>query len=82
MRGLGIDKNISISDTILILTLVLRLGFMSSHLTAVKLFPVNLRAITGPPNMSLLLEAKSTPALIIEPRLILVAHTDDIRWYI
>ena len=45
-----------------------------------KLLPVNARAITGPPKMSLLLEAKSMPALIIKPRLILVAHTDDLGW--
>ena len=31
--------------------------------------------------MSLLLEAKSMPALIINPRLILVAHTNDLGWY-
>ena len=32
--------------------------------------------------MSLLLEAKSTPASIIKPRSMLVAHTDDLSWYI
>ena len=32
--------------------------------------------------MSLLLEAKSMPALIIEPRFILVTYTDDLGWYI
>ena len=32
--------------------------------------------------MSLLLEDKSTPALIIKPRIILVAHTDDLGWCI
>ena len=47
-----------------------------------KLFPVNPEAITGPPKMSLLLEAKSMPALIIKPRFILVTHTDDLGWYI
>ena len=36
--------------------------------------------ITGPPKMSLLLEAKSMPALI-KPRFILVTHTDDLGWY-
>ena len=51
---------------------------MSSHLTVNKLFPVNPSTITGPPKMSLLLEAKSMPALIIKPRLILAAHTDDL----
>ena len=45
-----------------------------------KLFPVNRRAITGPLKMSLLLETKSTPALIIKLRLIVV--TDDFGWYI
>ena len=30
--------------------------------------------------MSLLIEAQSLPALIIKPRLILVAHTDDLGW--
>ena len=76
MRRLGIHKNIPVSDTKL--TLGLRVGFISSHLTADKLFPVKPRAITGPPKMSLLLEAKSMPALIIKPRLIFVAHTDDL----
>ena len=47
-----------------------------------KLFPVNPRAITGPPKMSVLLEANSMPALIIKPRFILVTHTDDLGWYI
>ena len=41
------------------LTLGLRVGFISSHLAADKLFPVNPRAITGPPKISLLLEAKA-----------------------
>ena len=36
----------------------------------------------GPPKMSLQLEAKSMPALIIKPRLILVMHTDGISWNI
>ena len=80
MRGLNVHKNIPASITKL--TLGLRLGFISSHLIADKLFPVNPRAITGPPKMSLLLEAKSMPALIIKPRFILVTHTDDLGWYL
>ena len=36
---------------------------------------VNPRVINGPLKMSLLLEAKSTPALNINPMLILVVHT-------
>ena len=76
MRGLDIHKNIPVSVTKL--TLGLRVSFISSHLTANKFFPVNPRAITGLPKMSLLLEAKSMPALIIKPRLILVAHRDDL----
>ena len=76
MRRLGIHKNIPVSGTKL--TLGLRLCFTSSHFTVNKLFPVNPRAITGPPMMSLLLEAKSMPALIIKPRLNLVANTDDL----
>ena len=36
----------------------------------------------GPPKMSLLLGAKSMPALMIKPRFILVTHTDDLGWYI
>ena len=80
MRGLNVHKNIPVSITKL--TLGLRVGFISSHLTAGKLFPVNPRAITGPPKMSLLLEAKSMPALIIKPRFILVTHTDDLGRYI
>ena len=75
-----IHKNIPVSVTKP--TFGLRVGFISFQLTADKLFPVNLRAITGPPKMSLLLEAKSMPALIIKLRLILVAHMDDLFWYI
>ena len=80
MRGLYIHKNRSVSVTKL--TLGLRVGFTSSHLTANKLFPVNQGVITGPPNMSLLLKAKSMPALIIKPRLRLLTYTDDLGWYI
>ena len=60
----------------------LSVGFISSHLTADKLFPVNRRVIAGPLKMSLLLEAKSMPALIIKSRLIHVTHKDDPGWYI
>ena len=74
MKRLGIHKNILVSGTKA--TPGLRVGFISSHLTVDKLFPVNPRAITGPPKMSLLLVAKSMPALIIKPRLILLAHLD------
>ena len=59
-----IHKNeIPISDTKLTVGRIG--GFISSHLTADKLFPVNIRAITGPPKISFLLEVKSTAALII-----------------
>ena len=75
-----IYKNIPVSVTKLMLGL--RVSSISSHLTADKLFPVNPRTITGPPKMSLLLEAKSMLALIIKPRLILVTHSDDLGWYI
>ena len=78
MRGVNVHMNVSFSGTKL--TLGLRVGFISSHLTVDKLFPVNLRAITVPPKMSLLFEAKSMLALIIKPRLILAAHTDDLGW--
>ena len=78
MRGLNVHKNIPVSNTKL--THGLRVGFISSHLIADKLFPINPRAITGPPKMSLLLEAKIMPALIIIPRFILVMHTDDLGW--
>ena len=67
MRRLGIHQNIPVSGTKL--TIGLRVGFIGSHLTLDKLFPVNPRAITGPPKMSFLLEAKIVPALIIKPRL-------------
>ena len=80
MRGLIVHKNIPVSNTKL--TLVLRVGFISSHLIADKLFPINTRAITGPPKMSLLLQAKSMYALIIKKRFILVTHMDDLGWYI
>ena len=64
MRGLNVHKNIPVSITKLMLGLLV--GFISAHLTADKLFPVNQRAITGPPKMSLLLEAKMMPALVIK----------------
>ena len=52
-------------------------------MTADKVFPVNPPAITGPPKMSLLLEAKRTLALIIRPRLIFVTHKkNDLSCYI
>ena len=76
MRGLDIHKNIPVSVTKL--TLGLRVGFISSNLTVDKLFPVNPRAITGPPMMSLLLKGKCTPALMIKPSFILVALMDDV----
>ena len=78
MRRLCIHKNIPVSETKR--TIGLRVGFISFHLTADKSFPVNPRAITGPPKMSLLFEAQSMPALVIKPRLIFVAHTDDLGW--
>ena len=80
MRGLVIHKNITVSGTKL--TLGLRVGFISSHLIEDKVFPVNPGVITGSLKMSLLLEAKSMPALIIKPRVILVTHKDDLCWYI
>ena len=80
MRGLTVHKNIPVSVTIL--TLSLQVGFISSHLPADKLIPVKPRVTMGPPKMSLLLEAKSMPALIIKPGLILVSHTDDLGWCI
>ena len=75
---LFIYKNIPVSGTKL--TLGLRVGFIGSHLTVHKHIPVNPRAITGPTKMSFLLEAKCVPALIIKPRHILIAHTDDLGW--
>ena len=80
MREQDIHKNVPVSMTKL--TIGPRVGFIRSHLIADELFPVNPRVITGPPKMSLLLEAKSMPALIIKPRFILVTHTDDLGWYI
>ena len=80
MRGLNFHKNIPVSITKL--TLCLRVGFIGSRLIADKLFPVNARAITDPPKMSLLLEAKSMPALFIKPRFILVTLTNVLGWYI
>ena len=72
MRGLNVHKNIPVSITKL--TLGHRVGFVCSHLIAGKLSPINPRSITCPPKMSLLLEAKSMPALIIKPRFILVGR--------
>ena len=80
MRGLDIHENINVSDTKLMLGL--RVCFISSDLTANKLFPINPRAVTGPPKMSLLLEVETKSALIIEPRLILVTYMDNLGGYI
>ena len=80
MRGLDIHENIDVSDTKLMLGL--RVCFISSDLTVNKLFLINPRVIPGPPKMSLLLEVGKTFALIIEPRLILVKHMDDLGGYI
>ena len=80
MRGLDVHENIDVSDTKLMLGL--RVCFISSDLTANKLFPINPRAVTGPPKMSLLLEVGSTSALIFEPRLIIVTYMDDLGGYI
>ena len=80
MRGMNIHKNIPVS--IFKLPLGLRVGFIGSHLTVDKLFPVNPKAVMGPPKMSLLLEAKSMLILVIKARLILVTHMDDLGWYI
>ena len=80
MRGMNIHKNIAGYFTELMLGHLV--GFISSYLTMDKLFRVNLRAITGPPKMSLPLEAKSMPSLIIKPRLIHVIHTDNLGFYI
>ena len=80
MRGLDVHENIDVSDTKLMLGL--RVCFISSDLTVSKLFPINPRAITGPPKMNLLHEVGSTSAWIIEPRLVLVTYTDDLGWYI
>ena len=73
MRGLGIHKNNPVSVTKL--TLGLRVGFISSHLAESRLIPDNPKETTAPPKMSLLLEAKSTPPLIMKLRIILFAHT-------
>ena len=76
MRGMNIHKNIPASVTKL--TLGLRVGFISSDLTADKLSPVSQVAITGSSMMNFLLEAKIMTALITKSRLILVTHTDDL----
>ena len=80
MRRLDAHENIDVSDTKLMLGL--RVCFISSELTANKLFPINPRVVTGPPKISLLLEVESTSALIIEVRLILVTYKDDLAGYI
>ena len=64
------------------LTLGLRVGFISSHLTADKLLKISKRATTGSPKMSHPLEVKSTPASIIKSKLLLVSDTDDLGRYI
>ena len=76
MRELDVHENTVVSDTKLMIGL--RVCFISSDLTANKLFPINPRAVTGPPKMSVLNEVESTSSLIIEQRLILVTYTDDL----
>ena len=61
MRGLDVHENIDVSDTKL--TLGLRVCFVSTDLTANKLFPINPRAITGPPKMRIVLEVEQEPLL-------------------
>ena len=80
MSGLYIHKNIPVSVTKLMLCF--KVGFISSHLTTDKLFPVNPRATMGSLKISILLAAISMPALIIKPSLILGMHTDGLGWYI
>ena len=60
MRGLDVHENIDVSDTKMMLSLPV--CFISSDLTAYKIFPINPRAIRGPPKMSLLLEVESSSA--------------------
>ena len=79
MRGLAIHNSpVSVTKPML----GLLVGFIGFNLTANKLLTVNPRVIMGPPKMCLLLEAKTIPAFIIRPRLILVTHKNDLGWYI
>ena len=80
MRELRVHYDIRVSDTKQMLSP--RVGFISSNLTTNKLLPINPRAIPGPPKMSLLLKVESSPALVVKPRFILIAHTDDLGRYI
>ena len=80
MRGLDIHQNIPVSVTKL--RLGFRVCFICSQLNEEKLFLVHTISITGPSIMSLMLEAKSIPSFIIKPSLILVAHKDDLGWYV
>ena len=75
MRGLSIHTNIHVS--VIELMLALRLGFISFHMTAVNCS--HPRAITGdePPA-----RGKKHANIKPKPRLILVAHTHDLSWYI
>ena len=73
---LSIHKTIPVSDTEL--TLGLRVGFITSHVAADKLFSVHPTAITGLQKMNLLLEAQNTPALINKPRLIICCR----HWWV
>ena len=52
-------------------------------LSQYKLFPINwIKSDDIPPNISLLLEVARTPAVIINPRIVLVAYTDDLSSHI
>ena len=69
-------QNIPASDTKL--TRNLDIDCISPPLVMDKLVPVNSREITSSLTMSLLLEVKCTPAIIITKRLTLVTHTDHL----
>ena len=70
MGTLGVHQNIPASDTKL--TQSLGIYSIGPPLVMDKLIPVNSRAITSPPEMSLLLEVEYTPSVIINQGLSLL----------
>ena len=79
METLSIHQNIPSSDS----KLMHSLGIYSIGLPMVmdKLIPVNSTVITSPLEMSLLLEVKCTPVVIIKQWFILVTQPDHLSRY-
>ena len=76
MGTLGVHQNIPSFDTKL--THSIGIYIIGPPLVMDKLISVNSRAIPSPSEMGPLLDVECKPAVIIEPRFILVTHTDHL----